>query len=550
MGGVHFVLMRTLTRGEVQDRRFERAFPIGSAFIAPLLIFTLAVGVLAQPGLVPHPPFTQMPFVSLPMAALAVAFIHRPLIEHPVYAAVYLVLRLQFAEAAQWPFILPLTIIEVVQTSVYVWVMWRFYPRFTEPLWASIWPVAVVAVTAFGALPIVQAGVAFPSSLAYAREFWTDPWLAWRHVWLGNAVSYLALAGPAAILIGFRRRFRESIWNRPSERHAFFGLSALLLALAVISYPVVDASGLKLPADIRLSMALLPAPVALVMASKFRANGASAAMLILAPVMILSLCGPYAAANWNDLPITTTPAHALLLMTTTAAMVLAVVSRQLRLALIQANEAAAVKSRFIAMLNHELRTPLNAILGFTELMRLKQLRELDEAMGSIENIHASGQRLLAMIEGLLSATDHGAGVFSLEKQRIEAGGFLVELVDEMSGEFDPLGVSVDIAAAADLTIDADPRALKQMLHVLLTFSLRFVGPDTAIHVSADHVGTDTVIEVNSRGLINAAADDRDKLEVQLVDALALAHGARLRIVETTRISRVARLTFFATRAAG
>jgi hypothetical protein len=51
-------------------------------------------------------------------------------------------------------------------------------------------------------------------------------------------------------------------------------------------------------------------------------------------------------------------------------------------------------------------------------------------------------------------------------------------------------------------------------------------------------------------LINAAADDRDKIEVQLVDALALAHGARLMIVHSDRRSRVARLTFFATRAAG
>src|SRR5437868_10488848 len=172
--------------------------------------------------------------------------------------------------------------------------MLRFYPRFGETLWASVWPAAVLAVTAAGALLIVEAGVAFPSSLSYAREFWTDPWLAWRHLWLGNAVSYLTLAGPLAILIGFRRRFTESIWDRPPERRKFLGLSVLLLALALISYPVFDASGLKLAPDIRISMALLPAPVAMVMASRFRVNGASAAMLIMAPVMILSLCGPYA----------------------------------------------------------------------------------------------------------------------------------------------------------------------------------------------------------------------------------------------------------------
>ena len=66
----------------------------------------------------------------------------------------------------------------------------------------------------------------------------------------------------------------------------------------------------------------------------------------------------------------------------------------------------------------------------------------------------------------------------------------------------------------------------------------------------EHRATDAIIEVSARGLINAAADDRDKIEVQLVEALALAHGARLTIIESDRCMRIARLTFFATRAAG
>jgi hypothetical protein len=45
------------------------------------------------------------------------------------------------------------------------------------------------------------------------------------------------------------------------------------------------------------------------------------------------------------------------------------------------------------------------------------------------------------------------------------------------------------------------------------------------------------------------SNDRDKIETQLVAALALAHGARLTIRMSDRSSRIARLTFFATRAA-
>lgn len=157
-----------------------------------------------------------------------------------------------------------------------------------------------------------------------------------------------------------------------------------------------------------------------------------------------------------------------------------------------------------------------------------------------------------MIEGLLNSADHGASAFELEKEPVDLGGAVAAAVDDMSGELAELadfGVTVSISAREHLWIDADPRALRQMLAVLLTYPLRFVGPGGRISISAEHVGTDTIIEIVSRGLINAAADDRDTIEVQLVGALALAHGARLTIVHSDRSSRIARLTFFATRAA-
>lgn len=101
----------------------------------------------------------------------------------------------------------------------------------------------------------------------------------------------------------------------------------------------------------------------------------------------------------------------------------------------------------------------------------------------------------------------------------------------------------------DLMIEADARAFRQMLLVLINYALRFVGAGTSISVSAGHVGTDTIVEVACLGLINAADDDRDKVELQLVNALALAHGARLTVLDSNRNGRIARLTFFATRAA-
>jgi signal transduction histidine kinase len=263
--------------------------------------------------------------------------------------------------------------------------------------------------------------------------------------------------------------------------------------------------------------------------------------------------GPNAHLNWLSRTPPATPIHTLLLVTAATSMVIAATSRQLKLALNEALEASQMKSRFIAMLNHELRTPLNAILGFSELMRMRQLRQLDDAIGPLANIHASGQRLLAMIEGLLNSADHGASAFDLDKEPIEVRKAIAAAIEELDGDLAELAqvdVTVSNIAREGLTVDADARALRQMLTVLLSYPLRFAGPGGRITVSADNRGTDTVLEIRSEGLINAAADDRDAIEVQLVDALALAHGARLTIAHSDRASRVARLTFYATRAAG
>jgi two-component system cell cycle sensor histidine kinase PleC len=77
----------------------------------------------------------------------------------------------------------------------------------------------------------------------------------------------------------------------------------------------------------------------------------------------------------------------------------------------RAEAANMAKSQFLATMSHELRTPLNAILGFSDLMRGEMLGPIgNESYKSyLDDIHASGQHLLRIINDILDLSRIEAG---------------------------------------------------------------------------------------------------------------------------------------------
>ncbi len=515
--------------------------------------FTGVAWLLSLQTLTPIVPGTTFSLISLPVALLAFALMVRPWAEAPFYALIHAAAGLGLHAGIEYPAFAAIRVtLEILEAMLLVWMLRAYFlARLGDPLFVTLYTVATLVLTGLGGLAVLASAQLLPALGFESPPILGDrPALAWRHWWLGHGCSYLTLAGPAAVILTLRLRLARTLLEDRAQRRTFLWMASALLAASMVAFPIVDLSWLGLPADVRLALHLAPLPFALAMAVAFRAKGGSSALIILTLVVILSLTGPNADANWAGLMPTATPTQALLLMAATTCMVIGAMSRQLLKATADAFEARQAKVRFVAMLNHELRTPLNAILGFSELMQVQKIHDIEEAMGPIENIHASGQRLLAMIEGLLAQADHGASAFELDKHALKLSQFVVNVIDELQSELVVFRYPIAITIPHELTVDADEKALHQILLVLLSYPLRFVSPWTVISVSARQSGTDTILEVDSEELSGAVDDDRDKLELQLAQALALAHGARLTIAQSARNRRLARLTFFATRAAG
>ncbi|MBT4043591.1 MAG: PAS domain S-box protein, partial [Rhodospirillaceae bacterium] len=141
-----------------------------------------------------------------------------------------------------------------------------------------------------------------------------------------------------------------------------------------------------------------------------------------------------------------------------------------------AEQANRAKSMFLANMSHELRTPLNAISGFSEIIG----QELFGALGDLryaeyaQDIHASGQHLLAIINDILDLSRIEEGQDGLEESENAVGDIIeacMPLVRERAATAE-IRIILDVAANLPLVI-IDLRRVKQILINLMSNAIKF-----------------------------------------------------------------------------
>ncbi|MHC4448055.1 MAG: sensor histidine kinase, partial [Planctomycetota bacterium] len=158
----------------------------------------------------------------------------------------------------------------------------------------------------------------------------------------------------------------------------------------------------------------------------------------------------------------------------------------LALSMARAETANRAKSEFLANMSHELRTPLNAIIGFSEAMQQEYLGRLghDRYREYVEDIHASGNHLLQIINDLLDLSKIEAGKLKLDEERVDINGVVegsMKIIRERA-EIGGIRTSVALASPAP-GLWADERSCKQVLLNLLSNAVKFTEAGGTITVS-------------------------------------------------------------------
>jgi PAS domain S-box-containing protein len=243
--------------------------------------------------------------------------------------------------------------------------------------------------------------------------------------------------------------------------------------------------------------------------------------------------------------------------------------RELREAKELAEQANRQKSDFLARISHELRTPLNAIMGFSEVMRTERFGELrnDKYRGYANDIHSSGEHLLALINDLLDLSKVEAGKLELNftaESIADATEHALRLLQE---EARNARVLMRTAFPAKLPrVVADHRALRQIMLNLLSNAVKYTnaGGQVVISASIEQDGSlavrvkDTGIGMTDEQLQDALqpftrveSPDRVRqgtgLGLPLTKALTEANRAKFHMSSTPNQGTLAEIVFPGTR---
>ena len=139
----------------------------------------------------------------------------------------------------------------------------------------------------------------------------------------------------------------------------------------------------------------------------------------------------------------------------------------------KAEEAARVRSIFLANMGHELRTPLNGVLGMIDLVSDTDLDS--EQQSYIALAAASGRNLLTIVNDILDFSKLDEGKIEIVAVSFVLRELLVQTIEAHRAEAGKKGIQLayDLDPALPDMVVADPVRIRQILVSLIGNAIKF-----------------------------------------------------------------------------
>ena len=181
---------------------------------------------------------------------------------------------------------------------------------------------------------------------------------------------------------------------------------------------------------------------------------------------------------------------------------------------LELENASLAKDRFLASMSHELRTPLNAIIGFTGTLLMKLPGPLTADQDKqLRTVQSSARHLLSLINDLLDLAKIESGRVELHLGPVDASAVVQEVAASLRPTAEAKRLSFEVVVTQGITVQADRRALSQILLNLTSNAVKFTDTGSVrLEVRRRPMGEGGLTEflVSDTG-VGIKAEDQDRL---------------------------------------
>ena len=147
-------------------------------------------------------------------------------------------------------------------------------------------------------------------------------------------------------------------------------------------------------------------------------------------------------------------------------------------------ELDRAKGEFVSAVSHELRTPLTSIVGYTELLSDDHSVNLTEMQHQlIERIERNGERLLHLVEDLLTLARVEDGSLALERKPTDLRDAVRSATDEVSHAAHKGRVSLRVHLPPEpVVLEGDAAYLERLVLNLVSNAVKFTPEGGSVDV--------------------------------------------------------------------
>ncbi|MBF2027648.1 MAG: PAS domain S-box protein [Oscillatoriales cyanobacterium C42_A2020_001] len=162
-----------------------------------------------------------------------------------------------------------------------------------------------------------------------------------------------------------------------------------------------------------------------------------------------------------------------------------------------AEAASRIKDEFLAIVSHELRTPLNPILGWSKLLRTRQMNQqkIDQALDVIQR---NAQMQAQLINDLLDVSRILRGKLSLDHRRVDLASTIQAAIEpvRLAAEAKQIDLRLE-SLDAPLQVMGDAGRLQQVIWNLLSNAVKFTSEGGRVDIRLERVESEGVKEWRS-----------------------------------------------------